>query len=168
MQKELPPLSVEKLDHIIQQHDVLKYHCESILIAPNFANLVTTEGKFSIIFWPSQSNSLGHWTAVTFNEGRYEYFDSLGETFETNSEFLDECKQRNKSVISSNIKFQCQSSNLCGYFTLFFVYYRTLFMLENYPIFLAKSFSLDCMHNENTVRAFYRKYYGNSVVSTIT
>ena len=153
-------LSIGQIRDIVCGDDLLKHHCQSILIAPNFSNIVNREGHFSLIFWPNYQAKLGHWTVIFLNGGIYEYFDSLGENFENNHSILKELNVT-KPIISSNIAFQCTNSNLCGHFAIFFCQYRILELLESYPIFLAKTFSLVCQNNERIVKEYWARHYGN-------
>ena len=153
--------SYEELKHTVLSDPLLMHHCEGFFSPEKIEFCQIKEGNFAIFFWESNFGCVGHWTAIFLNRGVYEYFDSLGESFVDKKEFL-RLLLRTHSVISSDIRFQCQSTYSCGNFVLYFVYNRILNLLESYHIFLAKYFSLSCHKNEQTVRQFMEKIeHGN-------
>ena len=153
--------SYEELKQFVLSDPLLIHHCEGFFNPEKASLCRIREGNFVILFWDNNFGCVGHWTALFLNRGVYEYFDSLGESFITKGNFLSTLLKTH-SVISSDIRFQCQNTYSCGNFVLYFLYHRILNLLESCHIFLAKYFSLSCQKNELTVNRFMEQMeHGN-------
>lgn len=148
------PLSEFDICQEIQNDELLKHHFRGIFNTSDVEHINLREGEFAILYWPPKVDNIGHWTAIFLNKGLYEYFDSFGETFINKKHILNKLTKK-YSVLSSKIKFQCSETNSCGKFVLYFIYNRILHLLENYFIFLAKLFSINCEINEKIVESFF-------------
>ena len=92
-----------------------------------------------------------HWTAFYYyrNRNRIEYFDSYGLK-------PPQIISENYKYIYNSSQFQSYSSKACGYYCLYFIYYR-FHGLSFYEII--KQFSLvDRGYNQNLIIIFFNNY----------
>lgn len=112
------------------------------------------EGEFVIFHTPSLENTkIGHWTILLQNNYTYEYFDSLGESFETLPHFLS-ILQQTYPVISNTFPVQATQSVSCGYFCLYYITHRILYDYMSYASFMSNYFSDIINVNEENIKKF--------------
>ena len=97
-----------------------------------------------------------HWIVMYFGNGPGEYFDSLADEpqreFET---FLS--KNSHSGYLVNTRRVQSYESNTCGYFCLYFAYFRS----RDIPMdMIVQSFSSDYAYNDWMVKGLVSKVYG--------
>ena len=112
-------------------------------------NNIIKRNHFYII---NLDNSIGngtHWVACYCNNSNIvEYFDSYGLK---PIEFI----AKNYNYIYNSSQFQSYTAKSCGYYCLFFIYYRTRYNFHE----IIKQFSItDLNYNQNLIKKFFNNY----------
>ena len=76
-----------------------------------------------------------HWTAWLVDGDNIEFFDSFGRS-PTNKHFPKQFRDyvKGKSVLYSTFRVQKYSSSTCGYFCMYYIYFRSLGFKFDYII----------------------------------
>ena len=148
-------LATDELDKLMRSHPLTKqayigaFPCDARIDSPTWR-------PFSIIFNIDQSFLPGsHWTAVFVdgvNVQRPEYFDSTG--LPPTGHIREWLSQFGSPFVSSSRRVQPVSSDLCGYYCLYFIHQRSIG--KSWRSIMA-SFSRDLCANDRMIRRWFSK-----------
>jgi hypothetical protein len=127
-------LSTTDLNRVLKRNDVTKH-----VYLGGFPACVipkTRKKRYFFITNTDQHDKSGkHWTAWMMNDDKVEFFDSFGRSPE-NEQFPEQFRYHiiGKKVLYSDFRVQEYSSNACGYFCMYYIYFRSLGLDFNYII----------------------------------
>ena len=146
-------LSNYDLKNFVLQNPFLRFHFKGLYYLYDFDFSTLSEGTFAILF-NSQGKEIGHWTVAFLNNNQIEYYDSCGESFNKKPLLLSKIlSQYNIKSISFNT--QLVNSYMCGYFVLFFIINRIIFLDKDYEDVLKLIFVKNTQINNQRVKLFF-------------
>lgn len=100
-----------------------------------------------------------HWVCVIKNDkNELELFDSLGNSQEKLTLFLQYCKIYKKSLVYNITKVQSSDSDTCGKFVIYFAIKRLMNIDQSFHLVVNEIFDENANLNENFVANFFEEF----------